>query len=163
MLNNSILVVLFISAAITDLTSKKIYNVQTYPAMLCGLILGFVSEGVHGALVSFGGLLVGLGLLMVLYLVGGMGAGDVKLLGAIGALKGASFVLWTMFYTGLVGGFMALAVIIWHGTARATLRNVLVLIRHPFRAQQEQQEREQHYLPYGFAISLGCLWALITL
>jgi len=104
LLNNAILILLFLSAAVTDLKWNRIYNLQTYPAMACGLVLGFAAAGVHGALLSFLGLIVGLSLLFVFYMFGGVGAGDVKLLGAIGALKGASFVLWTMFYTGLVGG-----------------------------------------------------------
>jgi prepilin peptidase CpaA len=164
LLTNAILVVLFSSAAVTDLKWKKIYNVQTYPAIACGLILGFAASGLPGLAAHACGLGVGFCLLLVFYLMGGMGAGDVKLLGAIGALKGSTFVVWTMFYTGLVGGVMALSVIIWHGTVRKTLKNLLFFVRHPVRAQQEQDDEQQHhYLPYGFAISLGCFFALCTL
>lgn len=151
---------LFLSAAVTDLKWNRIYNLQTYPAMACGLVLGFAAAGAHGALMSFLGLVVGVALLFVFYLLGGVGAGDVKLLGAIGALKGASFVLWTMFYTGLVGGAMALAIIIWRGTVRQTLRNLIFFICHPIRAQNEHDDQNRQCLPYGLAISIGCFCAL---
>jgi len=160
LLNNAILILLFLSAAVTDLKWNRIYNLQTYPAMACGLVLGFAAAGVHGALLSFLGLIVGLSLLFVFYMFGGVGAGDVKLLGAIGALKGASFVLWTMFYTGLVGGAMALAIIIWRGTVRQTLKNLVFFARHPLRFQREQDPQKHQYLPYGLAISIGCFCAL---
>jgi prepilin peptidase CpaA len=162
-LNNAILILLFLSAIVTDLKWNRIYNVQTYPAMAFGLVLGFAAAGSHGALMSFLGLVVGASLLFVFYLLGGVGAGDVKLLGAIGALKGSSFVLWTMFYTGLVGGAMALAVIIWRGSVRQTLKNLVFFARHPLRYQGEQDPQNHQYLPYGLAISIGCFCALCTI
>jgi prepilin peptidase CpaA len=163
LLNNAILIVLFLSATVTDLKWNRIYNLQTYPAMACGLALGFAAAGADGALTSFLGLVVGLSLLSVFYLLGGVGAGDVKLLGAIGALKGSSFVLWTMFYTGLAGGTMALIIIIWQGSVRQTLKNLVFFVRHPFRFQREQDHQNRQYLPYGFAISIGCFCALCTI
>ena len=162
-LNNAILILLFLSAIVTDLKWNRIYNLQTYPAMAFGLVLGFAAAGTHGALMSFLGLLVGVSLLFVFYLLGGVGAGDVKLLGAIGALKGFSFVLWTMFYTGLVGGAMALAVIIWRGSVRQTLNNLFSFACHPVRFQREQDPQKHQCLPYGLAISIGCFCALCTL
>jgi len=162
-LSNAILILLFLSAIVTDLKWNRIYNLQTYPAMAFGLVLGFAAAGTHGALMSFLGLVVGVSLLFVFYLLGGVGAGDVKLLGAIGALKGLSFVLWTMFYTGLVGGAMALAVIIWRGSVRQTLKNLVFFARHPLRFQREQDLQNHQYLPYGLAISIGCFCALCTI
>lgn len=157
---NLLLILLFISSAVTDFLRNKIYNFQTYSAMASGLILWSLIGGWHGTLFSFLGLLVGFTLLFVFYLLGGMGAGDVKLLGAIGALKGAKFVLWTMFYTGLVGGVMGLSLIIWHGKFLKTMKNVFSLIRHPSRPLPEDEAGK--YVPYGVAISVGCLWALLT-
>lgn len=157
---NAILVVLILSSILTDLTHQKIYNLQTYPAMLSGLALGFLSGGWQGSLTSFVGLCLGMGLLLLFYLTGGVGGGDVKLLGAIGALKGASFVVWVMFYTALIGGVMALALIIWQGTLRQTLGSLWMYLRHPLKPPAGGNAQ---YLPYGIAISLGCLWGLAVL
>ena len=162
LLVNVTLAVLFVSAALTDIKWQRIYNLQTFPAIVCGLILGFAAGGLRGGLDSFLGLIVGMALLFFFYLLGGIGAGDVKLLGAIGALKGSTFVVWTMFYAGLVGGVMALTVIIWQGTVTETLKNLWFFVRHPVKAQSEESGPEPHYLPYGLAISIGCFLALVT-
>lgn len=159
---NLVLLLLILSSFITDITKKKIYNFQTYPAMVIGLLLGFVSSGGQGVLMSFLGLLSGMGLLFLFFLAGGVAAGDVKLLGAVGALKGSVFVLWTMFYTGLIGGIMAFAYIIWKGKLLSTLKSVFRILRHPVKGRQEEDENMKLYLPYGVAISLGAGWALFT-
>lgn len=162
LLINILLIILILSSAITDISNKKIYNIQTYSAMSFGLVLGFAFGGWHGILTSLLGMLTGLALLFFFYMAGSVGAGDVKLLGAIGALKGTTFVLWTMFYTGLVGGIMALSIIIWKGTVRITLKNLVHYLRHPLQTQEDDEGRDQQYLPYGLAISSGCLWAFLT-
>ena len=155
---NILLVLLMLSVLITDATKKKIYNIQTYPAMLGGLALGCLLGSWQGLWASFLGLVVGMALLFVFYLVGGIGAGDVKLLGAIGALKGATFVVWTLYYTALIGGAMALALIIWKGMVRQTLGNIVQFIRNPLNPPVVDAPQ---YLPYGVAISLGCLCGLL--
>ena len=159
---NIILIILVLTSFITDITKKKIYNIQTYPSMAMGLILGYIAGGGHGILMSFAGLFTGLALLFIIFLAGGIGAGDVKLLGAIGALKGTVFVLWTMFYTGLIGGIMAFALLIWKGKLLTTFKNLFTFLRHPVKARADQKPEERMYLPYGVAISLGSIWALFT-
>jgi prepilin peptidase CpaA len=159
---NAILILLALTSFLTDITKKKIYNIQTYPSMALGLILGYAAGGGHGILMSFTGLVTGLALLFIIFLAGGIGAGDVKLLGAIGALKGTVFVLWTMFYTGLIGGIMAFALLIWKGKLLATFKNLFAFLRHPVKAHGNQKPEERIYLPYGVAISLGSIWALCT-
>ena len=159
---NIILILLALTSFLTDIAKKKIYNIQTYTSMALGLILGYAAGGGHGILMSFAGLLTGLALLFIIFLAGGIGAGDVKLLGAIGALKGTVFVLWTMFYTGLIGGMMAFALLIWKGKLLATFKNLFALLRHPVKAHADQKKEERIFLPYGVAISLGSVWALCT-
>ena len=162
LLINLLLIALFVSAAVTDFKWKKIYNLQTYTAIICGISLHSLMSGWDGALFSLSGFLVGSALLLVFFFMGGVGAGDVKLLGAIGALKGTTFVLWTMFYTGLVGGAMAISIIILKGAAGKMFKNMFRFLRHPLTAQDEEAKKGNLYLPYGVAISTGCLWALFT-
>ena len=159
---NIILILLALTSFITDISKNKIYNTQTYPSMALGLILGYAAGGGHGILMSFAGLLTGLALLFIIFLAGGIGAGDVKLLGAIGALKGTVFVLWTMFYTGLIGGVIAFALLIWKGRLLSTFKNLFTFLRHPVKAHGNQKPEERMYLPYGVAISLGTMWSLFT-
>jgi prepilin peptidase CpaA len=162
LLIHGILILLIVSAFITDFKRNCIYNWQTYPAVLSALALNFLASGRHGLLWSLSGFAVGFALLIVFYLAGGFGAGDVKLLAAIGALKGVEFVLWTMAYAALVGGIMAFSVMIWKGIFWSTMQKSLYLVRHPIRAPKEFSETPQIYLPYGIAISMGCFWALLT-
>lgn len=158
-----ILLMLVISAGITDVKWNCIYNWQTYTAILFGLGLNFWLSGWHGLLWSISGLVTGFALLFVFYLLGGFGAGDVKFLAAIGSLKGVEFVLWTMAYSALIGGIMAFAAIIWKGIVWNTIKKCIFLVRHPIRAHKEFNEIPQLYLPYGLAISIGCCWTFLTL
>lgn len=162
-IRNVVLVLLIISAFITDLKWRRIFNTQTYGAMLLGLLYGYLSNGFAGFMFSGLGLLTGFFLLFFFYVMGGVGAGDVKLLAGIGALHGVEFVLWTMFYTALAGGFMAIAVIIWQGTFRQTMLNCWNILRHPIRSKRNELRIEHQYLPYGIAISSGCLWSILSL
>lgn len=163
LLAHGTLLILAVSAAITDLKQNCIYNWQTYGAAAIGLGLNFWGSGWHGLLCSASGLAVGFALLFTFYLFGGFGAGDVKLLAAIGALEGAEFVLWTMVYAALIGGVMAFAAIIWKGVFWKTIKRCLYLMRHPFRASKALEASPQIVLPYGLAISGGCAWAVFVL
>ena len=136
---NWILIILFASAAITDLQKQCIYNWQTYTAALLGLLVNYLSGAWHGLIFSFFGLVTGFALLLFFYLLGGFGAGDVKFLAAIGALKGAEFVIWTMAYSALVGGIMAFGVIIWQGVFWQTIKKCFNLVLHPKRTQREMK------------------------
>src|SRR5262249_14558706 len=72
-------------AAVMDLWKFKVYNALTVPLFLTGLAYHFAAGGVHGLLGSLSGALFGFAVLIVAYAMGGMGAGDVKLMAAIGA------------------------------------------------------------------------------
>ena len=160
LLKNCILLILIISVAITDFKKNCIYNLQTYTTAILGFLLNSIFYGWHGLLFSFNGFILGLLLLIVFYLLGGFGAGDVKLLAAIGALKGAYFVLWTMTYSAIIGGIMAFAVIIWKGTFWKTIKGTFFFVLHPLRSKKDLIQNEQVQLPYGLAISIGCGWTL---
>lgn len=163
LLTHCILFMLIFSAGITDLKWNCIYNWQTYSAIILGLSLNFWHNGWLGFLWSLCGCGVGFALLFIFYLSGGFGAGDVKFLAAIGALKGVQFVIWTMAYSALIGGIMAFGVIIWKGIFWNTIKKCFYLVSHPIRARKEFNESPQIYLPYGLAISIGCCWTFFSL
>ena len=113
-----------LAAVVCDLRTRRLPNALTFGA-------AGVALAVHGAV---GGWLelaqaalgwgVGLALFLPLYALGGMGAGDVKLLGAIGAWLGPMGAVWTGLYGAIAGGVMALVVAIGRGYLRTALRNV---------------------------------------
>lgn len=107
--------ILIISAAI-DIRTQKIPNLITYPSMVIAFSYHGTLAGGDGLLFSITGLFVGIGLLLLPYLMGGMGAGDAKLMGAVGGMIGAKGVFYAFLCTAIVGGIYALVLILIHRT-----------------------------------------------
>ena len=167
-----ILLALLVAAAYTDLASGKVYNWCSLPALFLGLLLAYVAGGVseggaessHGAaslVDSLLGLAVGGGVFGLFALFGAFGFGDVKLAAAVGALKGWRFAAAALGFSALVGGVMALAVLIWKGQLWRGLRDSLKAVVRPGKVAQRLPEESPARLtiPYGLAISIGTLWA----
>jgi prepilin peptidase CpaA len=115
-------------ACVTDVRSRRIPNALTFGAATLGLIAHASTGGIAGALTSFGGLALGLGLFLPFFLLGGMGAGDVKLLAALGAWVGLADVFWLAMYTSIIGGVLAVTVSLARGYLGTALRNIWTLI-----------------------------------
>jgi prepilin peptidase CpaA len=109
---NILLISIIIICVITDLRSRKIYNAVIFPGLLLAFLTHFIMSGWVGLGQSIAGFITGLGVLLVPYLLGGMGAGDVKLLALVGAVKGISFVLTTAVYMALLGALIAVIVLL---------------------------------------------------
>lgn len=99
-------------AVVTDVRRRKIYNALTFPAMVLGFAVNGVQDGPGGLLFTAAGLLLGAALFILPVAFLGRGAGDLKLLAAIGALGGPVFVLWCGLLTGVAGGVFALLVLV---------------------------------------------------
>jgi prepilin peptidase CpaA len=110
---NALLVGLLAVCAYTDGREGKIYNKYTFPAMLLGVALHFVFGGIEGLKWSLLGWAVGMGIQWVPFMLGFAKAGDVKLLAAVGALKGWAFCVFGFLY-----GSIAFAVVILPWLAR---------------------------------------------
>ena len=107
-----------------------------------------------------------MGLFVILYLMGGMGAGDVKLMGAVGSMLGPHMVLTAALYTVLMGGIYALAIIVLHPAARAvriTMMGTLMsfFYSHSARYDDPVTEGEPPKLYYGLAIAVGTVAAVM--
>lgn len=100
-------------AFVTDIGSRRIPNWLTAVGAVVGLIIHCVQGGWNGALFSLAGLLCGFCSMLVLYGMRAVGAGDVKLFGALGALTGAWFVLNAMFVTLIFAGMLAVLILLW--------------------------------------------------
>src|SRR4029450_4918407 len=97
-------------ACITDLRSRRIPNVLTFTAGLCGIAAAALVDGMSGATTSATGWLVVIAIFFPFFALGGLGAGDVKLLGAIGAWLGPMNAVWVGLYAGAAGGLLAIFV-----------------------------------------------------
>ncbi|MED1468698.1 A24 family peptidase [Bacillus salipaludis] len=162
---NVILAIVLLICLITDIKSRKILNIVTLPTIIFGLFFYFFTTGVDGFLYSGKGLLVGLSLLLIPYLLGGMGAGDVKLMAAIGSLMGSSFVFYSFIYTALIGGAIALILIIkkngFINIIKSTFFNVVFFRSNLGSMIIAKDKKGSISFPYGVAIVLGTLCTLV--
>jgi prepilin peptidase CpaA len=159
-------VICVLVAAIIDVLSHRIPNWLTFPTAALGLLINFQLEGIQGLVFSVLGLATGFVLLFVVYMMGGMGAGDVKLLCAVGALLGPKLVFYTFIWMALAGGALAIVLIIYKKAFAQTLRNLkILLLGWLLRAPSEEANltiRNQSLikLPYGVAIAVGAILAV---
>ena len=161
-----ILIAVLLTAVITDLRSYRIPNCLTVPAMACGLLIHTLIDGTGGLVVGLEGLGLGLGLFLVFYLMGGMGAGDVKLMAAIGSFLGPRGVLYAAMLTGLLGGIYAVAAMASCWGLRATARQAVAMLTTPVFPQQEGAlsvtKQASLRLRYALPISLGTLLSMMA-
>ena len=162
---NALLAVVLLVCAITDARQGKILNVITFPAMLLGLVLNFVFGGTEALVWSFLGWVVGMGIQWVPFVLGLAKAGDVKLLAAVGALKGWAFCVFGFLY-----GAVAFAVLILPWLARrGELGAVGENIKHYFQLAAVTQTApdaptpvvRKRFVPWGVGLAIGFFIALI--
>ncbi|MGH7971411.1 MAG: A24 family peptidase [Limisphaerales bacterium] len=156
-------VALVLTAAVfTELKENKIPNWLTFTGMAAGLAIGYL-YGKPALWSSFAGLSIGFGFLFIFYVFGGVGGGDVKLMGAAGALMGSELIKPAVLYTALLGAFLALMLVIWR-------RDFWLRVGHSLRrlafwskpTDQPPAQSQPVTVPYGLAIAAGCLLALIV-
>jgi len=156
------LLVVLLTCLFTDIKWKRIPNWITLPGMGLGLGLNTLLWGWAGLKQSGLGLLVGFGLLFILFLLGWMGGGDVKLMGAVGAIGGFPFVVAALVYSILVGAFIGFVVLIWKRELLRSLKNIFLYMLSRvlrFMPKHELTEAAMHKIPFGIAIVIGVVWA----
>jgi prepilin peptidase CpaA len=157
-----LLLILLIICVITDVQKRKIYNSVLLPFLLTGWIIHTATAGLLGLSGTLLGTAVGLGILLIPYFLGGMGAGDVKLLAVIGALKGMSFVLLAALNMAFAGGIMALFIIIFQKGLKKRLFHVLSFLhglRYGIRLPLiDDNGALKTTYPYGIAIAAGAIY-----
>lgn len=117
-------------AVASDLATRRIPNVLTFGAALAALACHAWVSGWSGVGMSLAGWLVGVMLFLPVFALGGMGAGDVKLLGAVGAWLGPAATLWVALFSSLAGGVMAIVVAVFFGYFRRALSNIRCLLMY---------------------------------
>ena len=147
-------------AAVFDLRQRRIPNALTVPAMLAGILIHSSRSGWDGLTFSLLGLAIGGGVLLIFFVFGGMGAGDVKLMAGIGALGGFRFTISVLVLTGVAGGIMAIGkIIIWHWRPSTAAED---LKPSEFPADSRVGDSPlKETMPYGVAIALGTLVSII--
>jgi prepilin peptidase CpaA len=140
-------------AACADLRWRRIPNWLTLGSALVGLALNVWLYGAAGGLTTLGGLALGLALLLPFYVLRAVGAGDVKLLAALGALLGPQALVSVGLYGAVVGGLMSAVILLGRGRLMLTLNELVV--------QRLLPSRSGATAPYAVAIASGVYLAML--
>ena len=151
-----------LTATVIDLRSRRIPNELT--AAMAGIGLALAVTGTSGVSVgaSLAGIVLGLLLMLPGYALGATGAGDVKLMAAVGAIIGPALVLSAFLCTSLAGGVLAVAVALRRRRLAATLVQTGRLVAAPAAAPGEiQAATAASRFAYGPAIAVGSMVAVL--
>lgn len=155
-------------ACATDLRSRRIPNWLTLSSAAGALGFFLVGQGWHGAMWALGGWAVGLAMFLPLFMLRGIGGGDVKLVAALGAWLGPMSAVWLALYAAIAGGPLALGVALARGYARTAFSNLWGLIGfwrlagirpHP-GLTLETASASTPRLPYALPIMAGLVLTL---
>ncbi|MFH0911475.1 MAG: prepilin peptidase [Planctomycetota bacterium] len=149
---------LLIASAVTDFRERRVSNGAVAGAIVGGLLLQALRGSWQGFQAGLGGLLVGFGIFYPLYYLGGLGAGDAKLMAAVGALTSWRFVLWATVYTSFAGALLAVGTLFFRGGWREALHRAATLKRRERKAEVAQGDRRRT-IPYAAAICAGSAFA----
>ena len=159
-------VLVLLIGAVLDVRFHRIPNWLTFSALAAGLAYHLIASGLHGLYFSAGGLILGFALLLPFYLMGGMGAGDVKLLAAVGALLGPTGVFWAFLCTALVGGIYAMALLVASRSGKEACAQYKESVRtflwtRNIAEFRSVKMKKAPVLCYGVAIALGTFLSLL--
>jgi prepilin peptidase CpaA len=159
-------------AAITDIWKFKVYNALTLPLLASGLVY----HGLHAQLAdSLLGVLFGFAALIFLYVIGGMGAGDVKLMAAVGAWLGMPLTFYVFLASSLAAGIYALGLVVWNGRLAETVVNLQIMwlrlasvgrylgAEDKIELEVKRTDRRQRIIPFAAMVAIGLVATLLWL
>lgn len=163
-----VVTITLIVAAIIDGMKLKVPNWITFPMIASGWIYCAAFSpyaGWEGLGLSLFGTAVGLAVLMPAYAVGGMGAGDVKLMAGIGAWVGPTVTLYAFAVSAIVGGVIAVIMVLsqgaWHKHKNQfwSILSEFATVKNPEVLAGIAAERKPRMflLPYGIPIAIGTI------
>lgn len=161
-------VIVLVLATCTDLRNRRIPNWLVLPFLLAGISVSCWLHGWHGLGQSLAGFGMALLFFGAFFWIGGMGAGDVKLLAAIGAWIGPNQLLVALVMISLVGGAMALCWAIWRGFLLDLFKEAANLCCFWRRRGSHPYERltldhpAARKMPYAPAIMIGTLLSFLS-
>lgn len=163
-----VLLMLVLVAAIYDARFRRIPNWLILSGLVLGLGLNTLLYEWRGLRFSLLGLGLGLLVYFPFYLLRGMGAGDVKLMAAIGSIVGAANWFGIFVLTALLGGLVAIILLVMRGLLRDSLWNVGFLLQRlstlhaPYaREELDISSPKSIKLPHGLVIACGSLLFMI--
>lgn len=156
-----LLVPLSIPIVYFDVRYRRIPNLLVVAALVAGLTINISASGLEGALSSIEGLAAAFIPMFLIHIVGAMGAGDVKLFAAVGAVLGIKLIPLTFVLVVMIGGALAVYSMMRSGTVFSTLHGVLRIFVGVLPGWEMPRfaiaPDRRHTIPYGVAIMLGSL------
>jgi prepilin peptidase CpaA len=154
-----------VEAALIDGWKLKVPNWLTFHMVIGGLGYAAYVGGTAGFLWALAGAAVGLATLLPLHAIGGMGAGDVKLMAGVGAWVGPSLTLGAFAASAVVGGIMAVVMVVWsgqlikHWAQFQVIGHEILTVRNPEKLSAIAAARKptMMLLPYGIPIAVGTI------
>jgi prepilin peptidase CpaA len=157
-------------AAITDVWKFKVYNALTLPLLGTGILYHAVYGNLGDSLL---GVLFGFGALVALHVIGGMGAGDVKLMAALGAWLGMPLTFYVFIASSLAAGVYSAGLVVWTGRVGETIVNLHILwlrlasvgryLGSDDRVESEvrRSDRRHRIIPFGAMVAIGIIATLL--
>lgn len=168
-----VVVVAGLLAAVTDVWKFKVHNLLTLPLILSGMLYHTMTSGASGLGQSVLGILLGFGLLLPLYVIGGVGAGDVKFLAALGAWLGTIPTLLVVLAGSVANGVYAVALLMYRGRLSELMVN-LQLAWYRFAAigrslgtedrietEVRRDDRRRRLIPFTAMMTVGLIVVLL--
>jgi prepilin peptidase CpaA len=156
-----LLIPLAVVIAYYDVRYRRIPNAFVLAAFSGGVLMNAILGGLQGVYSSIAGCLLAFFLMFMFHIFGAMGAGDVKLFAAIGAVTGLHLVVPTFIVVVLTGGLLAVVSIIRAGILVTTMQRVLQIFAGMLPGWQMPKFTvpldRKHTIPYGVAITMGSI------
>jgi len=165
----AVLIIVLLAAAVYDVRYRRIPNWISVSGTLTGIALNsFLYEGAPGLIFALKGLALGFGVYFVLYILHAMGAGDVKLMAATGALVGWQDWFGIFLITAVIGGIMAMMLMLMRRRIKTTFWNVGFILGEMGHGRAAYMTREELDvkspksvgLPHGAVIAVGTIFFL---
>jgi prepilin peptidase CpaA len=162
------LLIVVLAASVYDVRYRRIPNWVSVGGIALGLLENSLAHGVPGFLFALGGFALGFGLYFLLYLIHAMGAGDVKLMGAVGALVGWKNWVAIFLIAVILGGIMAMILIVARNRVKKTFWNIgfilnqLIHGRAPYvgREEVDVQSPKAMRLAHGAVVGVATIFYL---
>lgn len=156
-----IIIIVLVAAAYFDLRTQRIPNFLTLPMFLIALIFHVATKGTAGFTFFLAGTSAGVGLLLLPYLMGGIGTGEAKLMGAVGAVVGAKGAFIAFIFSGIAGGIYTFFFVVlkrrqYQGYFKQRLLDIQLLILTKTYISNTTKPAARR-LCYGLAIALGSI------
>ena len=168
----ALLLIVALAAAVYDVRYRRIPNWISVGGIAVGVLANSLTHGISGLLLSVGGFAMGFGLYFLLYVIHVMGAGDVKLMGAVGALVGWKNWVAIFVIAAVLGGIMAMILIVARDRVKKTFWNIGYWLNEMRRGRAAHMSREELDvrnaqsvgLPHGAVIAVATIFylALVT-